>query len=115
MKTEIWVIEILVVLVVVAGAYFFLTTRPESVLISAEDMFADVQIQPKDAIALAKEYLEEHGTTKLQDDVPFEVVIVRKGDWYGVMNTNYPAKTFEYYFTHGVKVHVNSGEVTFEK
>ncbi|HOT46634.1 MAG TPA: hypothetical protein PLC28_17255, partial [Spirochaetota bacterium] len=73
----------------------------------------DATIQPADAIALATPYLPGHGTVRYRKDRPLTLHLLRYGDWYYVMKTDYPAKTTRYYMQPAVKVHVRTGRVEF--
>lgn len=73
----------------------------------------NVRIQPNEAIKIAEPYLEGHATYWWNKEKPLETHVCLKGKYYYVMRTNYPAKTFNYYLQPAVKIHVNTGEVTF--
>ncbi len=76
---------------------------------------ADVAIQPSEAIRIATPFLDEHGTYNYRKDKPLVLHLLRHGEWYYVMRTNYPAKTVRFYMQPAVKVHVQTGKVEFSK
>jgi hypothetical protein len=73
----------------------------------------DVTIQPSEAVAIAEPYLAEHGTVVFRKNMPLTLHVLRLGDWYYVMKTNYPAKSIRYYMQPAVKVHVHTGKIEF--
>lgn len=79
----------------------------------------DVVVQPRSAIKLATPYLDEHATVIKsgisQTDKPLKTSIVKKRDWYYVQQSNYPAKSIHAYLKPAVKVHAQTGKITFTK
>lgn len=102
-------------LIVLLAAFIFLIffDRRQVYITDHSERFPDVTIQPLEAIAIATPYLPKHGTVLFRKDKPLTVHLSRCGDWYYVMNTNYPAKTIRYYLQPAVKVHVHSGKIEF--
>ncbi len=103
------------VAVIIAGAFIFFTffyTEPVYIADHSARL-TDVTIQPAEAIKLAAPYLPEHGTYAYRKDRPLVLHLVRYKEWYHVMKTNYPAKTFRYYMQPAVKVHVHTGKIEY--
>ncbi|HPV41609.1 MAG TPA: hypothetical protein PKX40_10555 [Spirochaetota bacterium] len=94
--------------------FFFIYKEPVYIADHAAPI-ADVTIQPSDAIAIATPCLAGHGTVQYRKDIPLTLHVLKHGDWYYIMKTNYPAKTIRYYLQPAVKVHVQTGRVEFSK
>lgn len=103
----------LVLLIAAAFVFFFFFYEEPVYITDHAAPIRDVTIQPADAIAIATPYLPEHGTVQYRKDMPLTMHLLRHGDWYYVMKTNYPAKTIRYYMQPAVKVHVRTGRVEF--
>ncbi len=97
-----------------AYIYFsFFSAKPK--YIDPSSTLDVASIQPQKAIEIAEPYLEEHATVIFKEDEPLDVHIVSYKNWYYIMKTNYPAKTFKYYMHPAVKVNMETGEVEFSK
>lgn len=83
--------------------------------VKESDKLENVQIQPKEALEKAKPFLEKHGTYHWNKDKPLRTTIVKKGKWYYIKRTNYPAKSLNYYTHKAVKIHSKSGKVELVK
>ena len=91
-------------------SYFF---KEPTYIVDPSAHISDVTVQPSEAIAIATPYLPEHGTVVFRKDKPLTLHLLRLGDWYYVMKTNYPAKSIRYYMQPAVKVHVHTGTIDF--
>ena len=112
--TKVIVIVLIVLAILSAGVYVYFNyffQEPDYVKIT--DTIAGVTIQPAEALQIADPYLAEHGTYVYKEDEALQTHIVRYKDWYFVSRTNYPAKYAGYYTKRAVKVHVDTGEVSF--
>lgn len=118
--TKLLIFTLLVTLLVSAGIMIYFTgINPEPVLIQPDDQLSDVKIQPSQALELAQSHLAEHGTYRWRNkDRPLKTYIVRQKTWfsdgYYIRRHNYPAKTYRYHMNRAVKVHTQTGEVTWE-
>ena len=83
--------------------------------IALTDTIENVSIQPKEALAIAEPYLEEHATYNWNPEKELKTHIVKYKKWYYIMRTNYPAKTLRYYMQPAVKVNCTDGSVSFAK
>lgn len=101
------------VLVVVLFMYFTFYYKEPTYLADHSAHIADAAVQPNQAIEIAKPYLPGHGTVRYRKDKPLTVHLLRLGEWYYVMQTNYPAKTIRFYMQPAVKVHVHTGQIEF--
>jgi len=82
--------------------------------LNANDV-VDAKIQPQKALELASPYIDEHATYNWNPKKPLVTHIVKYRKWYYVKRTNYPAKTFRYYLQPAVRVHAQTGEISFVK
>jgi hypothetical protein len=57
-----------------------------------------LKMQPKEALALAAPYIDEHAVYLWRDSSKLRTHIVRKGKFYYIIKTDYPAKTMNYIF-----------------
>ncbi len=89
---------------------FYSCSSPK--LVNKKDVLDDVQIQPLKALELATPYIEEHATVNWNES-ELKTYIVKKGNWYYIMRTNYPAKTINYYLKPAVMVSSKSGKIKF--
>ncbi|MEM6297734.1 MAG: hypothetical protein AAF740_03495 [Bacteroidota bacterium] len=81
----------------------------------AHDKVDGAYIQPKQALEVASPYLEEHGTYHWRKDKDLRTYITLKGKWYYIMQTNYPAKTINFYLQPAVMVHSKTAKVKFSR
>jgi hypothetical protein len=82
-------------------------------MINEKDKIENVDIQPSKALELAQPLLNQHGTYNWDENKELKTFIVLKGKWYYIMQTNYPAKSINYYLQPAVMVHTKSGEIKF--
>lgn len=101
------------IMIIAAFIYFTCFFKDPEYIDDHSAHFSDVTIQPSEAIAIAEPYLAEHGTVVYRKDIPLTLHLLRLGDWFYVMKTNYPAKTIRYYMQPAVKVHVHTGKIEF--
>lgn len=87
----------------------------EPKLINETDSFPGVHIQPNIALEKATPYLEEHGTYNWDKEKELRTYILLKEEWYYIMQTNYPAKSLNFYLKPAVMVHTNSGQIKFSE
>ena len=73
----------------------------------------NVNIQPAEALQIAQPFLEKNATYLWRDKNKMEVHIVKKGKFYYVMQTDYPAKTYNFYLQPAVKINSKTGKVKF--
>ncbi|MEM7182519.1 MAG: hypothetical protein AAF518_16520 [Spirochaetota bacterium] len=74
----------------------------------------NVKIQPEEALQLAEPHLDQ-ATYKWHPERPLKTHIVKHGKYYYIMRTNYPAKTIRYYMQPAIKIHCNTGKISFVK
>lgn len=85
----------------------------DPVLVKSTDNIEGVKIQPSKALEMAKPHIATHATYEWKKDKPMQTTIVKHRKYYYIMQTNYPAKSLRYYMQPAVRIHVNSGEMTF--
>lgn len=105
-------------LILSVGVIVYLVgVNPEPVSLKVGVRLNDVKIQPEQAIKLASPHLAKHGTYHWRKDRPMRIHIVRQkgwfSDWYFIRRHNYPAKTLRYNMNKAVKVHTQTGQVTW--
>jgi hypothetical protein len=101
-----------VLLNIAALAFAFFYFQPRPFLVSPDTTFEDVAIQSTEAIELARPYLLEDALRTSEDhNEEAVIVIVRKGSWYYLSETNRLDDEIESYLSPAVGVHVDSGEV----
>lgn len=83
--------------------------------ISVDDKLEGVKIQPKEALEIAKPYLDEKATYLWRDSSKLKTHIVKKGRYYYIMKTDYPAKSVYYYLEPAVRVNSKNGSIKFIK
>lgn len=91
---------------------FFGCSEPK--IISETDQLENVQIQPKKALELATPFIEEHATDQWKEG-ELKTYILKKGKWYYIMKSNYPAKSIYYYLKPAVMVNSKNGKIKFAK
>lgn len=77
------------------------------------DVVSDLKMQPNEALKLAKPFIETNATYIWRDSLKLQTHIVRKGKYYYIMQTDYPAKTINYYLQPAVKINSKNGKITF--
>ncbi len=103
-----------ILIMIITAFIFFTCIFKDPVYISDHSAhLSDVTIQPSEAVTIAMPYLPGHGTVIYRKDKPLTLHLLRLGEWYYVMKTNYPAKTIRYYMQPAVKVHVHTGKIEF--
>lgn len=82
--------------------------------INLEKTIVGVNIQPRHALKIAEPFIEEHATKRTRGrDLQLHITLC--DHWYYVMKTDFPAKTIRYYLQPAVKVHTQTGDVSFSK
>jgi len=115
MKHSFIIIGSIIMLSIASTYVYFSFFATEPKYIDPSSTLEEVSIQPRKAIEIAEPYLEEHATVIFKDDEPLKTHIVSYKNWYYIMRTNYPTKTFRYYMQPAVKVNMSTGAVEFSK
>ncbi len=85
------------------------------VYLNSSKKIENVNIQPAEALQIAQPFLEKNATYLWRDENKMEVHIVKKGKFYYVMQTDYPAKTYNFYLQPAIRINSNSGKIKFIK
>ena len=80
-----------------------------------DETIENMKMQPSEALQIAEPYLKEHATYVWRDENSLRTHIIRKGKYYYVMRTDYPAKTTSYYMQPAVKINSKNGKFIFTK
>lgn len=81
--------------------------------ITEETRLDNVNIQPAEALELAHKHIGEHGTVVWKEQAQLRTHIVIKGKYYYIKQSDFPAKTANWYLTTCVRIDSKTGEVTF--
>jgi hypothetical protein len=81
--------------------------------ITADSTIQGVRIQPAEALEMAQSHLEKHGTTVWKNADNLKTHLVRKGRFYYVKKSDYPAKTANWYLFSSIKINCRTGELSY--
>lgn len=108
------ILGVLASLFAIAFLYFNIFFEEPKYIQIKNHKIENVKIQPKQALELAKPFLNR-ATRTYYKDKPLEIHIVLYKNHYYISMANYPAKSAYYYLKPAVKVHVNTGKISFVK
>lgn len=100
-------------LIAIIGVLVSLFSCSEIKYLSENDTLSDVNIQPVEALKIAEPYLEQHATYLWKDENLLKTHIVKKGKYYYVVRTDYPAKSLGYYLQPAVRINSKNGKIKF--
>ncbi len=85
----------------------------KATFLTETSILEDVTIQPKEALEIATPHLSEHGTFLWQDEKNLKTHIIRKGKYYFIKRSDFPAKSANWYLNTCIRIDSKSGEMTF--
>ena len=84
----------------------------EAAYLSIDSKINSLKIQPKEALKIAEKILDERGTYIWNDSTKLKTHIVKKGKYYYIKRSDFPAKTANWYTTApAIKVNGKTGEL----
>ncbi len=82
--------------------------------INEDAYIEDLEIQPKKALDLAKNLIGKHGTFIWSDAKNLRTHIVKRGKYYYIKRSDYPAKAANWYtIAPAIQINGKTGKTTF--
>lgn len=81
--------------------------------IGGDSTIPGVEIQPSQALEMAESHLEEHATVVWKDADNLTTLMVKKGRYYYIKRSDYPAKTANWYLRSAIKIHCRTGALSY--
>lgn len=85
----------------------------KATFLAEQTLVEDVKIQPKEALSLASPHLAAHGTVVWQDPNNLNTHILKKGKYYFIKRSDFPAKSANWYLNNCIRIDAQTGEMTF--
>lgn len=100
-------------LLLIIGMVISLFSCREVKYINSDDTLVNVNIQPIEAMKIAEPYIEQYATYLWKDEKLLKTHIVKKGKYYYISRTDYPAKTIWFYLQPAVRINSKNGDLKF--
>ena len=81
--------------------------------LTEDTVLEGVKIQPRQALTIAEEHLSKHGTVIWKDENRLQTHIVKKGKYYYVKKSDFPAKASNWYLHSCIQIDSQTGEVNY--
>lgn len=97
---------------------FFLLTScavGKTVYLTEESVLNNAKTQPAEALIMAEPHLSEHGTVLWKNPENLKTHIIKKGRYYYIKRSDYPAKSVTYYLHSCVRVNSKNGKIDYIK